>query len=170
MLTLQEEFGDLSGLKLAYIGDGNNVTHSLIIISSILGLEFTAITPPGHEIDNYYLDLGMKLAQQYNHPMPVTCNDPLVARSCDVIYADVWASMGSNEYENTSNSTKNIFSPYQVNHELLNNKNIKIMHCLPAHKGEEITSELFEENQEIIFRQAENRLHAQKAILLDMFK
>lgn len=163
VLTLTQYFTDIKGLKLTYIGDGNNVTHSLAIISAILGIELTIITPPEHEIHNDYLDLSMQLATKYNHPMPVCCNDPVVAQYADVVYGDVWSSMGDDSGD--QDKVNNKFQPYQINAELLGNKNIKVLHCLPAHKGEEITEEIFEQNANIIFDQAENRLHAQKAIM-----
>lgn len=163
LITIQETFGKLKGVKLAYIGDGNNMTHSLMIASAIVGIEFTAICPPTREPDNYYLDLACKLAEKYNNPFPVVCNDALLASTVDVVYTDVWESMGD------SLNNTDLFRPYQINNELLQNKDIKVLHCLPAHKEEEISTEIFEKNKELIFNQAENRLHAQKALLFYLF-
>ena len=164
LLTLHERFGDLKGLKLAYIGDGNNVSQSLMLASAIVGIELTVITPPGHEPNNHYLDLSQKLAAKSEHVYPMVCNDISLAKGMDALYTDVWHSMGQ------EGGPKQAFKGYQVNADIIGDRQISVMHCLPAHKGEEISEETFEQNAKLIFDQAENRLHAQKALLYKLFE
>jgi ornithine carbamoyltransferase len=162
LLTMRECFGDLEGLSVAFVGDGNNVARSLAIGCGKLGLKFTLCCPPGYEFDKPFLDAyqthcgGSTLVQT---------NDPVAGvEGADVIYTDVWASMGQ---EDEAAKRKKLFRPYQVNMDLLERapKTCKVMHCLPAHRGEEITGDVMESPAAVVFQQAGNRLHAQKALL-----
>lgn len=162
LLTIKEKFSILEGLKLTYVGDGNNVANSLMLSSAINGMEFTLICPQGYEPEKYYVEKAEKLAEKNKSPKPVISNDMKLCKKADVLYTDVWVSMGQAK---DIRSVKEDFSKYQLNSEALGGKNIPVLHCLPAHKGEEISSELFEKNSALIFEQAENRLHGQKAIL-----
>ncbi|OGR86893.1 MAG: ornithine carbamoyltransferase [Elusimicrobia bacterium RIFCSPLOWO2_01_FULL_60_11] len=150
----------LKGMKIAYLGDGNNVAHSLILAASLLGMEISVASPKGYEPEKEFVQKGKV----------TVLADPLkAAAGADVLYTDVWASMGKDEERE---KRKEIFMPYQVNAALLAaaSKDARVMHCLPAHRGEEITEEVMEGRQSIIFEQAGNRLHVQKAILLYLLK
>ena len=162
-LTIQENFGKLAGIKLSYVGDGNNVCHSLMLGSAILGLEFVAITPNGREPAKDIVNQASHLAKQNGNQAPVICDNLHEAQKADILYTDVWQSMGQ---ENSLEKTKQIFAPYQLNNQSVGQ--IPVLHCLPAHKGAEISEELFNQNASLIFRQAENRLHAQKALLIKL--
>jgi ornithine carbamoyltransferase len=166
-LSISEIFGKLKGVNLCYVGDGNNVAVSLMLGSAILGINFTLISPNGYEPPKGMVDLASQLAKHYGSSLPIITNDTSTAQDSDVLYTDVWVSMGK---EASKEKTKTIFSPYQINSKLLNNKNIPVLHCLPAHKGEEISEECFEANAEVIFNQAENRLHAQKSLLIKLLR
>ncbi len=161
LLTLQEIFGELKGLKLSYIGDANNVSNSLMLASVIIGIEFKIICPDEFKPQEKYIKKAKNLAKEYNSPQIQISNNPNECIDADVLYTDTWISMGQKVEKNH----KEKFSKYQLNSDLLKNKNIPVLHCLPAHKGEEISIELFEKNSNNIFNQAENRLHAQKALL-----
>ncbi|MDX1918861.1 MAG: ornithine carbamoyltransferase [Candidatus Caenarcaniphilales bacterium] len=164
LLTLRECFGDTKGLKLTYIGDGNNVAVSLMLLSAISGIAFSAITPPRHEPKSAFVNQAAMLAKQYGSPSPLITNDPVYAADADLLYGDVWVSMG----EQSQGDERADFSPYQIDHALMQGRKIPVMHCLPAHQGEEISVEVFSENAALIYNQAENRLHIQKAILVKL--
>ena len=169
LLTLKETFNTLKGLKIAYVGDGNNVVNSLMTACSILGIDISVATPLGYEPDKNVSDIAKKIAQKSGSHIEIL-QDPIeAAKGVNAFYTDVWTSMGQEaEYE----KRKEIFKNYQINEELMNhtNKNAIILHCLPAHKGEEITKDVFEKYQKAIFDEAENRMYAQMAILATIMK
>ena len=160
-LTLQEHKGDLKGKTLAWLGDGNNVLHSLIFAGARLGVSVRAGTPKGYEPDTKVVET----ARSWGGDVLIT-NDPLEAvKGADAVYTDVWASMG--QEDETAERAK-LFRPYQVNAELMAaaGTDAAFMHCLPAHRGDEVTDEVMDSPNSIVFDQAENRLHIQKAIML----
>ncbi len=164
MLTVLEKKGRIAGIKIAYIGDGNNVAHSLIEGAAAMGMEIRVASPKGYEPDRSIVDGARWLAKETGAIIEIL-EDPLkAAMDADVVYTDVWISMGQEEEEE---SRKKVFKGYQVNRELMDRArgDAMIMHCLPAHRGEEITEEMMESGQSVIFDQAENRLHMQKALL-----
>jgi ornithine carbamoyltransferase len=161
LLTIEEERGSLDGLHVAWVGDGNNVAHSWINASARLGFTVSLACPPGYQPDPRVIER----AQAQGIAQVKLINDPKeAAQSADVIYTDVWASMGQ---EAESEARKRVFKPYQVNAELLSGapSHAIVMHCLPAHRGEEITDEVIEGPQSVVFNQSENRLHLQMALL-----
>ena len=161
LLTMRECFGDLAGLNVTFVGDGNNVARSLAIGCGKLGLKFTLCSPPGYAFDKPFLDTYHATC---HGPLVETRDPALAVADADVVYTDVWASMGQ---EDEAAKRKKTFRPYQVNAELLDHapKGCKVMHCLPAHRGEEITDDVMEGPASVAFQQAGNRLHAQKALL-----
>jgi len=164
IFTVKEKKGDLKNLKIAYIGDGNNVCHSLMFASAKVGMNMTIATPKGYEPKDEIVKLAFEDAKATGIEIDIL-NDPVVAtKDADVIYTDVWASMGQ---EKESKKRKKIFEKFQVNQKLvkLAKKDVIIMHCLPAHRGEEVTAEVIDGPKSVVFDQAENRLHVQKAIL-----
>ncbi|HEY9885705.1 MAG TPA: ornithine carbamoyltransferase [Vampirovibrionales bacterium] len=170
LLSIKEHFGNLEGIKLSYVGDGNNVAISLMLASAIIGLEFTAITPDGFEPPKKYVDLATKLAKENSSnnlqiKAPKITNDVSAIAQADILYTDVWESMGQSKLPE---NVKEAFMKYQLNHRTLEDKDIPVLHCLPAYKGKEISRELFDKNAETIFNQAENRMHAQKSILVKL--
>jgi len=165
MFTLKEQFGRLRGLKLAYIGDGNNVAHSLLLCCARLGIHCSVATPPNYEPKLAIVERAAELACGSGARIEVL-NDPAAAvKLADAVYTDVWASMGQ---ESEANDRKRIFAPYQVNEALLAEARADtlFMHCLPAKRGQEVTEGVLESEQSVVFDQAENRLHVQKALLL----
>ena len=164
LLTLGEHKGKLAGLKLAYVGDGNNVCNSLLIGCAEVGMHMTAGVPKGYEPDAHLLSEARRIAQDTAARIEVV-HDPFEAvRNADVLYTDVWVSMGR---EKEKEERERLFLPFQVNEKLVRaaNPDTVVMHCLPAHRGLEITDEVVDGPHSIVFDQAENRLHAQKAIL-----
>ncbi|KJS22736.1 MAG: ornithine carbamoyltransferase [Clostridiaceae bacterium BRH_c20a] len=164
MLTIYEHKNQLEGIKLAYIGDGNNVVHSLMVAGAKLGMEVRVATPVGYEPQKEIVEMAQGFAQE-NGGKIILFNDPEAAiQGVDVLYTDVWASMGQEE---ETEIRKKHFQGYQINAKMLElaDKKAIVMHCLPAHRGEEITHEVMEGPQSVIFDEAENRLHAHKAIL-----
>lgn len=164
IFTVKEKKGDLKNLKLAYIGDGNNVCHSLMFAAAKVGMNMTIATPKGYEPKDEIVKLAFEDAKATGIEIDIL-NDPVVAaKNADVIYTDVWASMGQ---EKESKKRKKVFEKFQVNQKLvkLAKKDVIIMHCLPAHRGEEVTAEVIGGPNSVVFDQAENRLHVQKAIL-----
>lgn len=158
LMTIQEEKGDLSDLKIAYVGDGNNLANSWIEAAVVLGFELNVACPKG------YAPSGALLTQMSHHPNIAIMNDPLEAvKSADVIYTDTWFSMG----QKVEDKKRKAFAPFQINTELLTHaaSDAIVLHCLPAHRGEEITDEVMDGPQSRVFEEAENRLHVQKAIL-----
>ena len=160
LMTVREELGTLEGTEIAYVGDGNNVAHSLAIACALTGAELTIAHPEGHGPDAEIMDLAETLGAA-----PRLTVDPTeAARGASVIYTDVWASMGQ---EAEAEERKQLFAPYQVDESLMDlaAEDAIFLHCLPAHRGEEVTAEVIDGPRSRVFDQAENRLHAQKALL-----
>jgi ornithine carbamoyltransferase len=165
MLTLQEQFGDLRGLNFAYVGDGNNMAHSLMLAAASLGASVAIGTPAGYEPNPAITKAAQKLALVTGGSVRVV-NDPIEAvAGADAVYTDVWASMG--QEEEAANRSR-IFAPFQVNQKLFSYaaKHAVFMHCLPAHRGDEVTAAVIDSPHSVVFDQAENRLHIQKSILV----
>jgi ornithine carbamoyltransferase len=165
VFTLQESLGGLSGLKLAYVGDGNNVAHSLLLCASRLGMHISVATPPGYEPDRSVVSQAMEFASQSRSRIEITHSPSAAVHGAAAVYTDVWASMGQ---EGERDQRRQLFEPYQVNDALMDAAapGAVFMHCLPAKRGEETTDAVAEKKTSIIFDQAENRLHAQKALLM----
>ena len=162
-LTIQEKFGELKGINLSYIGDGNNVANSLMICGAMLGVNVKICSPKGFEADSQIVEKAKSLSK-FGAKISI-CNDPLKAmKDAQVIYTDVWASMGQEEEHL---KRKKIFENYKVDQKLIElaDEGAIILHCLPAHRGEEITEEALESKSSHVFDQAENRLHVQQALL-----
>lgn len=164
-LTLREHKRTLSGLKLAWIGDGNNVCHSLMLASARAGMAMTVATPPGYEPDPQMVKWALADGEGTGFRLELTHDPRQAMAGADAVYTDVWASMGQ---ESEKEARAGIFGPYQVNQELMahGQPHTLFMHCLPAHRGEEVTNEVIDSPNSVVFDQAENRLHAQKAIML----
>ena len=164
LFTIYEKKGRLSGLKLAYVGDGNNVAHSLLFGCSKVGMDITLACPKGYEPNPEVVAKGEEEGRRNGCKVKVTSDPKKAIKGADVVYTDVWASMGK-EKEHKERVKK--FKPYQVNAKLVKEakEDYLFMHCLPAHRGEEVTDEVADSKNSIIFDQAENRLHTQKAIL-----
>jgi ornithine carbamoyltransferase len=165
MQTMQERFGELAGRKLAFVGDGNNVAHSLMLCCARLGVHFAIATPRGYEPHANISAQSAELAAGNGAGITVTHDPREAVEGADAIYTDVWASMGQ---EDESSKRRKAFQPYQVTEDLLAAAKPAtiFMHCLPAKRGQEVTDEVCESTNSAIFDQAENRLHAQKALLL----
>ncbi|WP_250121219.1 ornithine carbamoyltransferase [Chroococcidiopsis sp. CCMEE 29] len=166
LLTVQERFGKLAGLTLTYLGDGNNVAHSLLLGCALVGMNVKIATPPGFEPNAEIVEKSRAIALPQTEII-VTHDPETAAKGAAVLYTDVWASMGQ---ESESDSRIPVFQPYQVNEHLLSiaDPEAIILHCLPAHRGEEITNEVIEGSQSRVWDQAENRMHAQKALLASL--
>jgi ornithine carbamoyltransferase len=163
-MTLREKKGGLSNLKLAYVGDGNNVAHSLLLASAKAGAEIAIATPPGYEPKQDILRMAEDDGKETGFCYILT-SDPIEAvKEADAVYTDTWTSMGQEEDKQARTHT---FSPYQVNSQLMAEArpNALFMHCLPAHRGDEVTDEVIDSAQSVVYDQAENRLHVQKTIL-----
>ncbi|HIK46410.1 MAG TPA: ornithine carbamoyltransferase [Leptolyngbyaceae cyanobacterium M65_K2018_010] len=163
LLTIQEEFGSLKGITVAYLGDGNNVAHSLLLGCAMAGMNIRIASPAGYAPDAAIVNQAQGLMEQGGHIL--ITQDPLAAvEGAEVLYTDVWASMGQ---ESLANQRLPLFQPYQVNDHLLEQASGEaiVLHCLPAHRGEEITEEVIEGPASRVWDQAENRMHAQKALL-----
>ena len=164
LLTIKEKKGRLSNLKLAYIGDGNNVAHSLLFGAVKVGMDIVLAVPPGYEPKEEIINLAKEDAKKINSRIEIIHDPKEAADGADVIYTDVWTSMG---FEKESEIRKDVFKPYQINQDLVSKAkdDVIILHCLPAHRGEEITDEVIDGPHSVVIDQAENRLHAQKGIL-----
>ena len=165
ILTIYEHRGNLDNCKVLFVGDGNNIVNSWLKLASIFQLDFTCLCPQGFEPDTSTVED----AQKFNlSNIKITNNIHEAVRGADVIYTDVWASMGQKE---EAKSREKIFSELQVNSKMMNmtNKETLFMHCLPAERGREVTDEVIESSNSIVFDQAENRMHAQNAIMLKLF-
>jgi len=160
LMTIRERKGKLEGLKLAYVGDGNNMCNSLIVGGLTCDMQVAVAVPAGHEphqdIQNF--------AKAYSNNFAMVTDPKEAAAGADILVTDVWASMGQEE---EANERRKIFASYQINAALMGhaNKDAIVLHCLPAHRGEEITTDVLEAHQDVIFDEAENRLHAQKAVM-----
>lgn len=162
--TILEHKGKLEGLKVAYIGDGNNMVHSLMIGASKLGIHFASASPEGYEPDAEQVKLAREFASQSGSKVDIVRDAREAVEGADIIYTDVWASMG---FEAEQQERERAFKNYQVNEELAAHakSDYLFMHCLPAHRGEEVSEGVIDGPHSIIFDEAENRLHAQKAVM-----
>lgn len=166
-VTLQENFDNLTEVKLAYVGDGNNVSNSLMLMAAILGVDFTLVCPKGHEPEPALFDKAQALAKFSGSKMLLTSNVSEMGAQ-DVIYTDTWVSMGD-EDDSKKAAILAKFAPYQVNHHLMETSGASsVMHCQPAHLEEEITTALFDSEMSVVFQQAENRMWAQNAVLVTL--
>ncbi|MFA5795361.1 MAG: ornithine carbamoyltransferase [Candidatus Brocadiia bacterium] len=169
LLTIYEKRKTLKNLKITYVGDGNNVAHSLMLGAVKVGSHVAVATPKGYEPHREIVRLTIDEAKKTKVNVTVT-NDPVeAAKDADVIYTDVWASMGQ---ESEHEKRVQIFKPYQINRALLSHarKDVLVMHCLPAHRGEEITEDVLEGKHSVVWDEAENRLHTQKAVMWLLMK
>jgi ornithine carbamoyltransferase len=166
--TLLERRGELTGLKLAYVGDGNNVAHELMLGAAKLGLRFSIGCPAGYEPNPLMFKSAVREAQRLGSPLPEVTQDPMeAAAGADVVYTDVWTSMGQ---EKESKKRLAAFRGFQVTPEMMAvaAPEALFMHCLPAHRGEEVAADVIDGPQSVVFDEAENRLHTQKAILVTL--
>jgi ornithine carbamoyltransferase len=163
--TLEEKFGSARGVKIAYVGDGNNVCHSLLVAGARVGAHLRIATPAGYEPDAEIVEAARSDAAATKGTIELFRSPAEAVAGVQAVYTDVWASMGQ-EIETQTRAA--IFAPYQVNAALMAQAapDAVFLHCLPAHRGSEVTDEVMESPQSIVFDQAENRLHVQKAILL----
>ncbi|MGA1820922.1 MAG: ornithine carbamoyltransferase [Thermoplasmatota archaeon] len=164
-MTMTEYKGDLNGRKLAWVGDGNNVLHSLMLGGAILGMNVHAACPEGYMPNQDILEVAREIARETGSRIEVTTDPGQAVSDADVVYTDTWVSMGD-EDEKAARLSK--FKPYQVNMELFGRAkpDAIFMHCLPAHRGQEVTDEVMDSSRSAVFDQAENRMHAQKAIMI----
>lgn len=165
LLTIEEYKGkNLKGLKMAYVGDGNNMTNSFLYGCAKVGMTFVAATPEDYRPDETVFKNALEDAKETGAELSLVTDPKEAVKDADIVVTDTWASMGQ---EAEHEARKKIFAPYQVNKELLKSadKRVIVMHCLPAYRGEEITEEVLEANADVIFDEAENRLHTQKAIM-----
>ena len=163
--TLQERFGDVRKVKLAYVGDGNNVSHSLLLTCACLGSSICMATPRGYEPAQQVIADAREIAAETGASIELGSDPEAAVRDADAVYTDVWASMGQ---EQEARERAAIFAPYQVNEDLMHAaaEHAIFMHCLPAHRGAEVTDAVIDSPRAVVFDQAENRMHVQKAILL----
>lgn len=164
-LTILEHKKKLKGLKLAYIGDGNNVCNSLLLAAAITGMDMSVGCPQGFEPDKGIWEKALELASKTRASLQIVRDPREAAKNADVIYTDVWASMGQ---ETEKELRARVFAPYQVNRQLVDGskRDSIVLHCLPAHRGDEITSEVLDGPHSRVLDQAENRLHVQKAVMV----
>lgn len=162
--TIREHKGDLKGLKMVYIGDGNNMVHSLMHGCAKVGMDISVATPAGYEPMAKMVEQARTAAEAFGSKVEITEDILAAAKDADVIYTDVWASMGQ---EDEAEKRQKAFKNYQVNAAVMAvaKPDAIVLHCLPAHRGEEITEEVLESKNSVIFDEAENRLHAQKAVM-----
>ena len=164
LLTLEEQHGDVAKERVVYIGDGNNIANSLIEASVLAGFALTVITPPGYDADAAIVERARSINSGRHH---VTLTNQIDVHDATAIYTDVWASMGQ---EDERAARQKVFSPYQVNQRLMDSAPEAVfMHCLPAHRGEEVTDEVIDGTRSVVFQQAENRLYAQMALMAGLF-
>lgn len=164
MLTVKEHLGDWTGKKICFVGDGNNVCNSLLLIAPLLGMGMSVACPKGYEPDDEILKTANEYADENNTEITVTDDIGVALENVDVVYTDVWVSMGD---EAEAAQREKDFAPFQVNSDLMGlaNPGAIFMHCLPAIRGQEVTAEVIDGPQSVIFDEAENRMHAQKAVL-----
>ena len=164
LMTLDELHGDMTRERVVYIGDGNNIANSLIEASALVGFALTVITPPGYEPDSAVVERARSI-ESGNHQVKLTSE--IDVHDATAVYTDVWASMGQ---EDERAPRQKVFSPYQVNQHLMDAApEAVLMHCLPAHRGEEVTDEVIDGPRSVVFQQAENRLYAQMALMAGLF-
>ena len=166
-LTIQENFGNLKGVNVTFIGDGNNVAVSLLHVCTKLGANFTIAAPEGYGLNQEPIDLAQKFAAESGSKITILRDPHQAVRDAQVIYTDTWTSMGQEE---EARQREAVFPPYQVNETLVSeaSPDAIVMHCLPAHRGHELTDEVADGPHSRIFPQAHNRMHAQKSILVEM--
>jgi ornithine carbamoyltransferase len=167
MLTLKERFGRLQGLRLAYVGDGNNVCHSLMLLGATLGVNVGVACPPDYRPDPEIVQQAEQRAAESDATITISSAPNAIVAGADAVYTDVWASMGQ---EHEAARRRPAFQPYQLNAALVQQARpgALVMHCLPAHRGEEITADVIDGPNSVVFDQAENRLHVQKALILTL--
>jgi ornithine carbamoyltransferase len=167
-LTIQEKFGKDKGLNVTFIGDGNNVAVSLLHVCAKLGWNFTLASPEGYDLTPSAVEIGQKLAQVSGSHISLLRDPHAAVRNAQVIYTDTWTSMGQ---EAETKKRELVFPPFQVNADLVAEADPQaiVMHCLPAHRGQEITDEVADGPNSVLFPQAHNRMHAQKAVLAYIF-
>ena len=165
LMTIREKFGSFSGLKMCFIGDGNNMANSLIVGGLKVGMNVAVATPDGYKPDGAVLEF----TKAYGDKFALESDPFMAAAGADIVITDTWTSMGE---EAEKEERKRIFKDYQINRQLLAaaNAGAMVQHCLPAYRGQEITEEVFEEHADEIFNEAENRLHAQKAVMVKLMK
>jgi ornithine carbamoyltransferase len=164
-LTMKEHLGEFKGKKLVFVGDGNNVCHSLMLFAAKVGMDFIASTPRGYEPNPKVFKCASHEAQANGSTLDINHNPKEAVKHADVIYTDVWTSMGQ---ESEQEQRREAFREFQVNAKLMSHAKQKalFMHCLPAHRGEEVTDDVIDSPQSVVFDQAENRLHTEKAIIV----
>ena len=162
--TIIERKGDPKGLKVVYVGDGNNVCHSLMLLAAQVGSHFVSASPHGYQPEPDVTEAACRIAEQTGGSVTIETAPRIGVKDADVVYTDVWTSMGQ---EQERERRLSVFQDYQINSDLLQyaKRDAIVLHCLPAHRGEEITDEVIEGPQSAVFDQAENRLHSEKAIL-----
>jgi ornithine carbamoyltransferase len=166
-MTLQERFGDLNNVTLAYVGDGNNVANSLLLTCAVLGSQIRIATPADYSVDKQILADAKKIARKTGAKIEILTDPHAAVAGADAVYTDQWTSMG---WENEQEARAAKFPPYQVNEALMAEAapNALFLHCLPAHRGEEVTDAVIDSETSVVFDQAENRMHIQKAILYQL--
>jgi len=167
LLTIYEKKGEMDGLALAYVGDGNNVANSLLLATSLMGMDFRIASPPGYRIQEEILQQAKEYAISSGAEIYCTGDPQLAVSEADIVYTDVWTSMGQ---ESESEERRRILAPFRVDKELLSlaKGDAIVMHPLPAHHGEEVADGILDSLQSVVFDQAENRMHLQKALLMTM--
>ena len=170
LLTIREHLGDFEGRKLAYVGDGDNVAHSLLEGAALAGLDIAVATPPGHAPSPDVVQRAQQLAERSGAQVEVTTDPHIAVKDADVVYTDVWLSMGDSESERSER--QHTLVPYRVTPELLGeaSPDALFMHCLPAHRGDEVTTDVIDGPQSVVFDQAENRLPTAEAVLYALVK
>ncbi len=167
--TISEYKKNLKNLKLTFIGDGNNVANSLLLTAAMIGMDFAIASPAGYEIKDDILSRAKEIAKNTGSSILITNDVKEAAADADILYTDVWISMGQ---ENEADNKVDLFKNYKIDNQLLQivKENVIVMHCLPAHRGEEITAEIIDGKHSVVWAQAENRLHTQKAIMSLLMK
>lgn len=168
-LTIYEHFGKIEGLNITYVGDGNNVSVSLMHVAAKLGANFIIANPPGFDMSEESIEVAHTMASESGSKIQLLEDPHQAVAGADVIYTDAWTSMGQEE---EAKQREQVFPPYQVNQQLVSeaNDDVIVMHCLPAHRGQEITNEVADGPNSKLFPQAHNRLHAQKALLVKLLE
>ncbi|KAB1187107.1 MULTISPECIES: ornithine carbamoyltransferase [Haloferax] len=161
LLTIREHVGEFDEVQAAWVGDGNNVGQSFVLGCAMAGIDLTVATPPDYAMDDEVIARAAELGE----PPKVTTNPDEAIADADVVYTDVWISMGQ---ESQRHEKLQAFEGFQLNEDFLADTDAKVMHCLPAHRGEEITGDVLEGDQSIVWDQAENRLHAQKGLIVEL--
>jgi ornithine carbamoyltransferase len=168
IMTIEENFGKLKGLKMAYIGDGNNMTNSLMIACAKMGMHISVATPKGYEPNKDYIQKAIACAKDTGSKVVLTNDAKEAAKDADVLYTDTWVSMGQ---EDEKSERLKDFKGYQIDAELASyaSKKYIFMHCLPAHRGQEVSDDVIDGKHSVIFDEAENRLHVQKAVMVFLY-